>query len=59
MKEWDDIRSGKRKAEWHFLAERYMKVQNGLLQSSGILVAPLLLREDGTLSELVYAPVFY
>ena len=42
-----------------FLAEGCMKVQNGLLQSSGIPVAPLLLQEDGTLSELVYAPVFY
>lgn len=46
-------------ARKHFLAERDLKVQNGLLQSSGIPVPPLLLREDRTLSELVYASVFY
>lgn len=46
-------------ARQHFLADRYMKVQNGPLQSSGIPVAPPRLQEDGTLSELVYAPVLY
>lgn len=44
-------------ARKHFLAERYMKVQNGLLQSCGILVL-LVLQEDGMLYELVCAPVF-
>lgn len=54
------LEAGKRKLnDKCFLAERYMKVQNGLLQSSGIPVAPLLLQENGMLSELIYAPVFY
>lgn len=47
--------AGKGNISW----KRYTKVQNGLLQNSGLPVALLFSREDGMLSEPVYGPAFY